>query len=210
MSDPPAVAQADVQRDAASQAQRGATVAPPTRYLALLRGINVGGKNIIKMADLKACLEAAGFVDVATYIQSGNVLLTSADGVRRLTERLERLLSEEFAYRSRVVMCSQSQLRRIVSSAPAGFGEEPSAYRYDVLFLKEPLTSAKAVKEVMVNDGVDAAFPGPGVIYFSRLEQRATQSRLGRLASLPVYQYMTVRNWNTTTKLLALMDARRP
>lgn len=45
-----------------------------TRYLALLRGINVGGKNIIKMADLKACFESLGFADVVTYIQSGNVL----------------------------------------------------------------------------------------------------------------------------------------
>lgn len=181
-----------------------------TQYLALLRGINVGGKNIIKMADLKACLEAAGFAAVATYIQSGNVLFSSPESDRRLTERLEHLLSEQFGYRSRLVMRSHPQLRRIVTCAPAGFGDEPSAYRYDVLFLKEPLTSAKAMKEVTLREGVDAAHPGPGVIYFSRLEQGATQSRLSRLASLPVYQYMTVRNWNTTTKLLALMDARAP
>ena len=179
-----------------------------TQYLALLRGINVGGKNIIKMSDLKARLEAAGLVDVATYIQSGNVLVTSADSARWLTERLERLLSEEFACRSRVVVRSHAQLRRIVTRAPAGFGNDPTAYRYDALFLKEPLTSAKAIKELTLREGVDAAFPGPGVIYFSRLAERATQSGLSRIVSLPVYQDITIRNWNTTDKLLHLMDAR--
>ena len=181
-----------------------------TQYVALLRGINVGGKNIIKMADLKACLEAAGIDDVATYIQSGNVLLRSADSTRRLTERLEQLLSEAFAYRSRVVVRSHAELRRIVTGAPEGFGGEPSAYRYDVLFLMEPLTSAEVMNEVPVREGVDTAFPGPGIIYFSRLAERATQSRLSRIVSLPVYQEMTIRNWNTTTKLGSLMDARGP
>lgn len=173
-----------------------------------MRGINVGGRNIIKMADVKACLKAGGIEDVATYIQSEKVLLTSRDSTRRLTEQLERVLSEAFAYRSRVVVRSHAQLRGVVTRAPEGFGGDPSGYRYDVLFLMEPLTSAEAMNEVPVREGVDTAFPGPGVIYFSRLAERATQSRLSRIASLPVYQDMTIRNWNTTTKLLSLMDAR--
>lgn len=179
-----------------------------TEYLLLLRGINVGGRNIIKMADLKACLSAAGFADVATYIQSGNVLLSATENSSRLTERVEDLLSEEFAYQSRVVVRSHAKLRRLVTGAPEGFGEDPATFLYDVVFLREPLTSSVAMKEVLVREGVDAVFAGPGVLYFSRLAERAVQSRLNRIASSPVYQDMTLRNWKTTTKLLALMDAR--
>ena len=55
--------------------------------------------------------------------------------------------------------------------------------------------------------GVDQAHPGPGVLYFSRLIAKATSSRLGKVVALPIYKSMTIRNWNTTTKLLQLLDA---
>ena len=94
------------------------------------------------------------------------------------------------------------------SVLPDGFGSKPAEYRYDVLFLKAPLTAAEAMKSIRTKDGVDEAFAGKDVIYFSRLTSRATQSYLSRVVGLPVYQNMTIRNWNTSTKLLALMDAR--
>jgi len=96
-------------------------------------------------------------------------------------------------------------MRDIVRHAPEGFGSDPSAYRYDVIFLKEPLTSAEAMKSVSIKEGVDQVFAGRGVLYSSRLISRATQSHLSRLISLPVYQSMTIRNWNTTTRLLEMM-----
>jgi uncharacterized protein (DUF1697 family) len=80
-------------------------------------------------------------------------------------------------------------------------------YRYDVIFLKD-VTPAEAMKSVTLKEGVDAAAVGPGVLYHSRLIAKATQSRINRIVGLPVYQNMTIRNWNTTTKILALMDAR--
>jgi uncharacterized protein (DUF1697 family) len=91
---------------------------------------------------------------------------------------------------------------------PKGFGSQPQKYRYDVIYLKEPLTASEAMKSVAIKPGVDAAFVGPDVLYFSRLTARASQSHLARIIGLPLYQAMTIRNWNTTNKLLALMDAR--
>lgn len=180
-----------------------------TQYVALLRGINVGGKNLIKMTALKACLEADGFRDVATYIQSGNVLFTAdRSEAANLSGRLAKVLAARFAYRATVAVRSQKQLAEIVNSAPEGFGASPARYRYDVIFLLEPLTASAALKGVPQKEGVDEAHAGKGVLYFSRLIAKATQSRLSRVASLPIYQSMTIRNWNTTTKLLALMDAR--
>ncbi len=99
-------------------------------------------------------------------------------------------------------------MRAIVERAPAGFGAEPSHFRYDVIFLKPPLTARVAMKSVLLKEGVDRAWTGIGVLYHSRLNSRATQSRLSRIVSMPVYQSMTIRNWNTTTKLLELLDAK--
>jgi len=176
-------------------------------HVALLRGINVGGKNLIKMAELKACFEAGGFEDVATYIQSGNVLFRSArPGSAALVGRIEEMLTETFGYRARVVLRSRTQMRTIVEGAPKGFGSDPATYRYDVIFLKEPLTAKTALRDVPAREGVDEAYAGRGVLYFSRLISRATQSRLSKVVSLPMYQSMTIRNWNTTTTLLRMMD----
>jgi uncharacterized protein (DUF1697 family) len=178
-----------------------------TIYVALLRGINVGGKNLIKMPALKACFEANGFEDVATYIQSGNVLFASRDTrTADMTDRLEEMLAEAFDYVPTVVVRSRKQMRAIVDRAPKGFGARPAKHRYDVIFLKEPLSARTAIKEVPTNPAVDEAHAGTGVLYFSRLTARATASRLNKIVSSPIYPSVTIRNWNTTTKLLSLMD----
>lgn len=181
-----------------------------SQYLALLRGINVGGGNIIKMIDLKACFEASKVENVATYIQSGNVLFETAEtDLVKLAGKLERAVSKTFSpYQAQIVLCSHAKLKQIVRKAPKGFGSQPKEYRYDVIFLKEPLTASAAMKSVTIRSGVDEAFVGPDVLYFSRLSARASQSYLSRIIALPIYKSMTIRNWNTTTKLLALMDAR--
>ena len=176
-------------------------------YVALLRGINVGGKNLIKMAELRACFEALGFQNVRTYIQSGNVLFgTDEPDQARLTSQIEDALSKTFNYQSRVVVRSDEEMKAIVANAPKGFGSDPATYRYDVIFLKEPLNAAEAMKSVTTKEGVDQAFAGDGVLYFSRLISKATQSRLSRIVSMPIYQSMTIRNWNTTTRLLNMLE----
>ena len=177
------------------------------RYVALLRGINVGGKNLIRMPALKAAFETAGFDDVSTYIQSGNVLLSSPSrSVKQLTERIESMLAQAFDYIPTVVVRSEKQLREIVAKAPKGFGSRPTEYRYDVIFLKEPLRAAKALAQIRTNPAVDEAHAGTGVLYFSRLVAKATASRLNTIVASPIYPSITIRNWNTTTKLLALLD----
>jgi uncharacterized protein (DUF1697 family) len=180
-----------------------------TQYLALLRGINVGGKNIIKMADLKACFEEMGFANVRTYIQSGNVLLESAENDKAaFTTKVEVGLSKRFNFVAKVVVISQKELAGVVKSAPEGFGGDDKKFRYDVIFLKEPLTPKEAMQSVKIREGVDTAHAGKQALYFSRLISRASQSYLTKIIGMPVYQNMTIRNWNTTTKLLALMEGQ--
>ena len=186
-----------------------AAAASPSPYVALLRGINVGGSNLIRMAALKSCFEAQGFRDVTTYIQSGNVLFTAdRTSQHALTERIEAALSKAFAYESRVVVRSFEQMKVTVQKAPKGFGRQP-AYRYDVIFLKEPLTSREALTSVSAKPGVDRVHAGAGVLYFARLISKAAQSHLSRVVGTPAYRNMTIRNWNTTTRLFDLMSVIR-
>ena len=93
-----------------------------------------------------------------------------------------------------VVLRSRKQMRDIVERAPDGFGAQPARYRYDVIYLKSPLSASTAIKSVPINPDVDEACAGAGVLYFSRLTIKASQSRLSRIVSLPIYQSMTIRN----------------
>lgn len=182
---------------------------PNPTWLALLRGINVGGRNVIRMADLKKCFQDDGFRDVVTYIQSGNVIFRSASAEPGpLTARIEGMLAAAYDYKAKVALRSYEQMLAVVEEAPAGFGVRPDVYRYDVLFLFGFLTAADAMEHVRTRSGVDEAWTGEGVLYFSRLIEKASRSHLSRLASMPVYQSMTIRNWRTTTRLLELMGGR--
>ncbi|MDX2086960.1 MAG: DUF1697 domain-containing protein [Kofleriaceae bacterium] len=177
------------------------------RYVALLRGINVGGKNIIKMTDLKACFEKQGFTDVGTYIQSGNVVFTAVAKEAVVEQKIAVVLAKTFAYEAALVVRSLSEMRTIVGKAPEGFGGKAAKYRYNVLFLMPPLTGATVVKLVPCREGVDEVWAGRGVLYHARLEAKATQSYLSKVVAMPIYQRMTIRNWNTTTALLRMMES---
>ena len=177
-------------------------------YVALLRGINVGGRNIVRMADLRAAFEDAGYASVGTYIQSGNVLFESAIPPTSLESDIEGMLADTFGLSVVVVVRSHGQYRDVVGRAPDGFGTAPDTYHSDVIFLQAPLSSGEAMQAVDPRDGVDQVWPGEGVLYFSRLSKRLSQSRMSRIAGSPLYQSMTIRNWRTTTKLLSLLNQR--
>lgn len=180
---------------------------PETKYLALLRGINVGGNNIIKMLDLKKCFEDMGLHHVITYIQSGNVIFTSSEkDISKLTILIENALSKTFNYQAKIVLISYEHLKEIVAQAPKDFGKNPDLYRYDFIFLKDPLQSEEALKTIRLKEEVDFAHAGKSVIYFSRLIEQASKSYMNKIILLPIYKSMTIRNWNSTTKLLSLME----
>ncbi|MDQ2651207.1 MAG: DUF1697 domain-containing protein [Actinomycetota bacterium] len=177
-------------------------------YVALLRGINVGGKNKVPMAELRAAVEADGHTAVTTYIASGNVLFESTVPPKELEDRLEAALERHFGIPLVVVVRSHQQLRAVVAKAPAGFGTRPDTYHSDAVFLKAPLTAKQAMGVVQCKEGVDQAWPGTGVVYFARLSEKRAQSRMGTIIGTPEYQLMTIRSWTTVTKVLQLLDDR--
>ncbi|CAN5160531.1 DUF1697 domain-containing protein [soil metagenome] len=180
-----------------------------TRYVALLRGINVGGRNLVAMKDLRAALEAHGLDKVSTYIQSGNVLFETDRPARELETDIEAALEKAFGVPLVVVVRSHRQLQAVVDKAPDGFGTDPGTYYSDALFLKAPLTATQVMGIVKLRDGVDQAWPGTGVVYFARLGAERTKSKMSSIVGKPEYRQLTIRNWATTVKVLALLDTMR-
>ncbi len=178
-------------------------------YLALLRGINVGGKNKVPMAELKACFEELGCENVRTYIASGNVLFESAKSSAELTEEIQEALPKKFTLDSElinVLVLSRDQFQKVIDQAPKGFGTEPGKYHSDAIFLIG-IPSNEAIKIFNPREGVDKVWQGDLVIYSQRLSAQRTRSRLSQIMSSPLYKQMTIRSWETTTKLLESMNA---
>jgi uncharacterized protein (DUF1697 family) len=177
------------------------------QYVTFLRGINVGGKNIIKMTDLVSCFESIGFVDILTYIQSGNIIFrTHETNKTSLTNQIEKALTTQFNFDSKIVLLSQTQFETVIRDAPPDFGTFPDKFKYDVIFLRDGFTPNEMINRIKTKEGVDTAFAGSLTLYFSRLISKVKQSRLKNIMTLPEYQNMTIRNWNTTKKIFYLMD----
>lgn len=178
------------------------------RSVVLLRGINVGGKNKIAMAALRDCLTDLGFSEVMTYIASGNVLLSSEKDSSTIKTEIEAALIQNFKLDSeliKVLVLSLEQLKAIINNKPNGFGEEPTKYHSDVIFLMN-IVASEAMAVFTPREGVDTIWSGDGVIYSQRLSAERTKSRLNKVMGSPLYKSMTIRTWGTTTKLLELLN----
>jgi len=180
-----------------------------TRYLVLLRGINVGGRNKVPMAALRDLLETHGHTKVSTYIASGNVILSSDRTAAAIKRELEEDLPKVFKLDSEliaVLVLTHAQLRAVVEKRPKGFGDHPDTYHSDAIFLID-IDAATAMKVFDPRPGVDEVWPGTGVIYSQRVSAQRTKSRLNKVMGTPAYKSMTIRSWQTTLALLERMEA---
>lgn len=169
-----------------------------TRHLALLRGVNVGGKNRVPMGELRSLFEDLGFTDVSTYIQSGNVLFSTTGPVT--PEALQAAIREQFEVDATVVLRTPEELRRTVDALPY---TEADASRIHVGFMAhEPTGAALATLDTESFHPEEFAVSGRDLYLL-------LPDGMGR-AKLPAYLERhlrvptTIRNWNTVTKLLDL------
>jgi uncharacterized protein (DUF1697 family) len=177
-------------------------------YLVLMRGMNVGGKNVVPMGTLTASLEKMGFATVSTYIASGNVILQSAKPAHQVKAQIEEALPESLALDDelvKVLVMTRDQLQGVIDNRPKGFGESPAKYHSDAIFLID-VDADQAMSVFSPRQGVDKIWPGDGVIYSQRLSAQRTKSRLNRIMGTPLYKSMTIRSWNTTTRLLDILN----
>lgn len=174
-------------------------------YVALLRGVNVGGNNMISMSALKESFTALGFAQVTTYINSGNIVFKSKEtDARKLEQKIEAMLGKEYDLGSKVVIRSVEEMERLVESLPASWTGD-SRWRYNVIFLRHTIDSEEILTDVPIKEGIEELFYRPGTLLWGAQVSEITRSNMVKLASRKIYQDMTVRNLNTTKKLCELM-----
>ena len=176
------------------------------KYLALLRGINVGGNNIIKMEVLKVEFKKLGFKNVKTYIQSGNVIFNSEIIDKTEIEKvIEKGLSEKFNYKAKVLIRSKADLEHTVTNFPPIFNNPD--YKHNVIFLSQSLNHPEIVNQFTLKSDIEQLSYSDGTLYWSAALATLTKSTMVKLSARKEYQEMTVRNINTTRKLLELLNS---
>ena len=175
-------------------------------YLALLRGINVGGKNVVPMADLRASLDKLGHENVRTYIQSGNILFQTQQTNRsQLSQELEKTLKKKHDCESNALILTATQYRRALNSAPNTWGSLPE-WRHNICFLLNARSQSVINQIPEHNPSLEQITAGPGVIFWSVANSHYTRSRYAKLAGLPIYREMTIRNFNTAIRLRDMLS----
>jgi len=174
-------------------------------FVALLRGVNVGGNNMISMSALKKSFEALGFTDVVTYINSGNIIFKSKEAdARKLESKIEKMLLKEYQLDSRVVLRSLSEMERIVKSLPKNWTTDRD-WRYNVIFLRHTIDSKDILSELELKKDIEEVVYCPGALFWSAQISELTRTNMLKLSSRKMYLDMTIRNQNTTRKLYDLM-----
>jgi uncharacterized protein (DUF1697 family) len=182
---------------------------PNDTWIVLLRGINVGGNNVIPMAQLRAAFEEMGFEHPVTYIQSGNVLVDTRERPTGTEVRkIERGLSERFAYQARVVVRTSAQLGEVVRDVPAEWDPSDRTTRHNVIFLADGASPGDLVNGLALDPARESAWVGRHAVYWSAPLATITRTAMLKLSAHPLYPEMTVRNLRTTLKLHELAQAR--
>lgn len=175
-------------------------------YVALLRGINVGGKNKVSMAQLKDAFEREGLRSVKTYINSGNVIFEDdTRSSHELVSLIEKAILAEFGFAVHVVIRDINAMERTVKAiAPSWTNDD--TMKCDVMFLWEDVDTKDILNQLVIKEGIDTVIYTPGAILFAVERKNVTRSGLMRLAGTPLYKRLTIRNCNTARRLLEIMN----
>ena len=172
-------------------------------YVALLRGINVGGHAKVSMRDLKQTFERLKLKDVSTYINSGNVIFNGGGSDRaRLRRRIEKAIAEDLGLDVSVILRDTAELKKVVDKLPSGW-KNGDTDKCDVFFSDE-FGSPKSVDLLPFTPGIEEVLFVPGAILCRIPRAKQPKSKLTRLVGTDVYRAMTARNVNTVRKLYEL------
>jgi len=174
------------------------------KYVALLRGINVGGNNKVPMAELRETVSRVGGEDVRTYINSGNVIFEhDVSSAVEVASLVEDAIAADFGLEIRVLVLEATEVRRIAETIPETWSSGKEM-RTDVIFLWDDLDSPGLVDDLPIRDGIDEVVYVPGAILWRIDSEHLTKTWKGKLVGTPPYKSMTIRNVNTVRKLADL------
>jgi uncharacterized protein (DUF1697 family) len=175
------------------------------KFVALLRGINVGGNNKVEMPRLRKLFESLGLENVKTYINSGNVIFeTNQKGIKSLKDQIEIELHKTFGLSLQIVIRSQKNIQMLCKRIPANWTNDATE-RTDVFFLWDEVDSIKSLRLINKNPLVDTLRYFPGAIVWNIKRRNVNKSGLRKFIGTKVYKHMTARNINTLRKLNELM-----
>ncbi|MGF7231625.1 DUF1697 domain-containing protein [Arachidicoccus sp.] len=172
------------------------------QYIIFLRGVNVGGRTI-KMADLKACIEKAGYKEVQTVLQTGNVILETYEvKAEKLQQKIEALLSATFAYAARVLAITPEELEGILQGSPFKIND-PAFHRY-IVFTKEGFEKELVKDSGILDRKIEEIQIGKNAVYWRVLKGNTLDSTFGKyLGKVGTKHFITSRNSNTIEKIMA-------
>ena len=174
-------------------------------YLALLRGINVGGKNKVEMSRLRATFEGVGLTHVRSYINSGNVIFgDDRRSAAKLTSLLEDAIATEFGFQVKVLLRDFDALSATAKAIPASWKDD-STMRCYVMFLWEDVDEPAVMDDLTVKEGIDDVMYEPGAIIWRVDRDVLTRSGMMKVTGSELYQSMTIRSCNTVRRLAELM-----
>ncbi len=173
-------------------------------YVALLRGINVGGQRRVDMGRLKETFEGAGAEGVRTYINSGNVIFEDGRDIQDLVPILERAIEDEFGFHVKVLLRSHEAIAAVVEAIPDGWANDKTD-RTDVWFLWEEYDSPEVIEELTIKEGIDEVFYVGGAVVWRADGAQLTRSGRGKVIGSQLYKHLTSRNVNTLRKIHQLM-----
>lgn len=176
------------------------------RYVILLRGINVGGNNKVSMKELKFSLENGGFTGVQTYINSGNVILSSNFSAGEVNDLIEATIKRTFGFDVRVITIPSAEFQRIAKELPKDWKND-TEMRCDCLFLWKDVDSPEVLDNLNIEPDIDRVKYVQGAIFWSVERKNVTRSGMAKIIGTPLYKKATIRNSNTVRKLQALLEA---
>ncbi|HZG75477.1 MAG TPA: DUF1697 domain-containing protein [Paenibacillus sp.] len=180
------------------------------RYVALLRGINVGGNNKIEMKRLKASFERAGMQDVCTYLNTGNVVFESDAASRtELAAVLESAILDDLSLAIPVLVRSVEDVAAVLAAVPAHWTND-ERMRSEVMFLWDDVDAYAALAQLPARPGIDTTLAAPGALLWSVDRGNVTRSGMSKLIGTELYARMTIRNLNTARKIYELMHRPAP
>jgi uncharacterized protein (DUF1697 family) len=174
--------------------------------VALLRGINVGGKAKVDMPTLRDVVVGAGCEDVRTYINSGNVLFTDRRAAGTLAPPLERAIQDEFGFAVPVQLRDLPAMARLCEAIPDEWTNDREQ-KTDVMFLPPDLDEPGLLESVVHDPDIKNVLHAPGAIVWNIGRENQTRGNAVRLARSELYPRMTIRNVNTVRKLRELLEA---
>ena len=176
-----------------------------TVYVALLRGINVGGNRKVEMSRLKEIFEGVGTNNVRTYINSGNVIFTDERRPGDLDAVLEKAIEEEFGFHVEVLLRDLDAMRSLVDAIPSEWVNDKTQ-RTDVWFLWDDHDTPEVMDGLTIKDGIDEVFYVPGAVVWCADGEKLTRSGRGRVIGTKLYKSLTARNVNSVRKIHSLME----